>query len=136
LPINIFPMLLPATCACPQTARCRASGVLRLDKILLTIQVEWRIVKLFDRAYNAIIFYCLEAFLAVFRITPDDFSVARRFSKPFVFFALSGTFTVCRGVQPCPLPPQPIYYVYRPALRGASLVGAAPWLVLTSPLYL
>jgi hypothetical protein len=63
LPINIFPMLLPATCACPRTARARASDVLRLDKILLTIQVEWRIVKLFDRAHNAITLYHLEALL-------------------------------------------------------------------------
>ena len=129
-------MLLPASCACPQTARERSSGDLRLDKILLTIQVEWCIVKLFDRAYNTIILYHLEALLALFRITPGDSSVARPFSKPFVSFALSGTFTVCRGVQPCSLPPQPIYYVHRPALRGASLAGAAPWLVLTSSLYL
>jgi hypothetical protein len=91
---------------------------------------------LFDRAYNTIIIYHLEAFLAGFRSTPGDFSVARRFSKPFVSFALSGTFTVYRGVQPCSLAPQPIYYVHRPGLRGASLAGAAPWLVLTSSLYL
>ena len=134
--MKIFQMLLPATCACPQTARWRASGVLRLHKILFTVQVEWRIVKLFDRAYNTITLYYLEAFLAVFRIISGDFSVARRFCKPFVSIALYGIFTVCRGVQPDSLPAQPIYYVHRPALRGASLAGAAPWLVLTSTLYL
>ena len=87
-------MLLPATCACPQTARPRASGVLRLHKILLTIQVEWRIVKLFDRAYNAITVYHLEAFLAVFRIIPGDFSVAAAsvsplFPLPFLAYSPS-----------------------------------------------
>jgi hypothetical protein len=80
--MKIFQMLLPATCACPQTARWRASGVLRLHKILFTVQVEWRIVKLFDRAYNTITLYYLEAFLAVFRIISGDFSVARRFVSP------------------------------------------------------
>jgi hypothetical protein len=65
-------MLLPATCARPQTARMRASGVLHLRKIFLNIQVEWRIVKLFDREGNAITVYHLEALLAAFRIIPSD----------------------------------------------------------------
>jgi hypothetical protein len=127
LPIKIIQMLLPARCARRQTARSRASGVVRLHKIFLTIQVEWRVVKLFDITYNAITLYHLEAFLAVFRIIPGHFSAARRFCKPFVSFALSSA-----AVATLLSPTATNYYVHRPALRGASLPGAAPWLVLTS----
>lgn len=93
-------MLLPATCARPQTVPGRASGVLQLGRIFLNIQVEWRVVKLFDMACNAITLYHLEAFLAVFRIILGDFSVARRFCKPFVFLVLSVIFTRCRLSNP------------------------------------
>jgi len=80
--MQIFQMLLPATCARPQTVPRRASGVLQLGRIFLNIQVEWRVVKLFDMACNAITLYHLEALFAVFRIILGDFSVARRFVSP------------------------------------------------------
>jgi hypothetical protein len=93
-------MLLPATSARPQTVPGRASGVLQRGRIFLNIQVEWRVVKLFDMACNVITLYHLEAFLAVFRIALGDFSVARRFCKPFVFLVLSVIFTRCRLSNP------------------------------------
>jgi hypothetical protein len=93
-------MLLPATCARPQTVPRRASGVLQLGRIFLNIQVEWRVVKLFDMACNAITFYHLEVFFAVFRIILSDFSVARRSCKPFVFLVLSVIFTRHRLSNP------------------------------------
>jgi len=95
-----FQMLLPATCARPQTVPRRASGVLQLGRIFLNIQVEWRVVKLFDMACNAITLYHLEALFAVFRIILGDFSVARRSCKPFVFPVLSVTFTRRRLLNP------------------------------------